>query len=75
MKDQLPKPRHEHDCSQCTFLGYYNEYDLYFCPQHGVPTVIARFSSHGPDYTSGLHSQLPQLIEAENRAIIEGLFL
>ncbi len=48
----LPKPKHVHDCSSCTFLGTYNGSDLYCCL--GVlPTVIARNSSEGSDYASG----------------------
>lgn len=45
--------RHEHDCSGCTFLGHYKEYDLYWCPQGGHPTLIARYGTCG-DYLSGL---------------------
>lgn len=50
------KPRYKHDCSQCIFLGYYQQYDLYFCRHtyYLIPTVIARFSSEPEDYTSGL---------------------
>jgi hypothetical protein len=36
-------------------LGQHGESDLYFCQQMlGGPTVIARYSSEGPDYSSGL---------------------
>lgn len=56
------KPRYEHDCSKCIFLGHYNKYDLYMCGAwEGEPeitdfvlnTVIARKSSEGSDYCSG----------------------
>lgn len=53
------KPNFVHDCEGCIFLGTYEwekqSFDLYTCKQ-GVnwPTVIARFSSDGPDYLSGL---------------------
>lgn len=61
-------PRYQHDCSACTFLGHFAGYDLYFCPQGGFsPTVLARFSNEGPDYTSGMGSAHPALIEAEIR--------
>jgi hypothetical protein len=60
-RDVLVKaqPRYEHDCSRCVFLGRYREYDLYWCPQdrsppNAWPTVIARWSSCGPDYLSGM---------------------
>ncbi len=66
-----------HDCQSCTYLGSYHECDLYFCQQStgSNPTVIARYSSRGPDYSSGLHGALhiPELIEARARAIDAGL--
>ena len=66
--------RHTHDCDKCYPLGELGEYDLYFCEQGGtLPTVIARYSSNGPDYMSGLPSLLPPLQEAEKRARIVGL--
>ena len=50
----LNTPRYRHDCDVCKFLGIFKDYDLYFCPQGGEPTVIARYSSDGPDYLSGM---------------------
>lgn len=53
------KPRHIHDCGCCTFLGTYpygrDTLDLYV---HGGnhATVIARYGSEGPEYTSGLEA-------------------
>lgn len=60
------KPQYTHDCVQCVFLGTLaknpeydleEQYDLYYCPCSDDPTeastVIARWSSDGPDYTSG----------------------
>jgi hypothetical protein len=50
------KPIYTHDCGACKFLGtvVIDEvvYDLYYCA--GEPTIIARFSSEGPEYTSGI---------------------
>lgn len=57
------KPKYDHDCSRCTFLGNYEAgvdkpiFDLYFCyppsyPEY--PTVICRYSSNGADYSSGM---------------------
>lgn len=46
------KPVFEHDCDRCIFLAHFEGKDLYFCP--GEPTVIARHSSDGGDYSSGL---------------------
>jgi hypothetical protein len=50
---------HTHDCDKCIFLEEFKTdekvYDLYFCGNGGPgPTVIARFSSEGKDYLSGL---------------------
>jgi hypothetical protein len=55
-------------------LGEWKEFDLYFCPQHGVPTVIARYGPDG-DYQSGLPAAdaIPALGEAKRRAIAAGL--
>lgn len=46
-------PKYLHDCSQCTFLGTHNEFDLYVC-EEGHPTVIARYGNEGHEYKSGL---------------------
>jgi hypothetical protein len=72
----MDKPRYQHDCTACTYLGQYKEFDLYFCPQGGnIPTVIARYGNDGPEYQSGLvpASVLPELAEARKRAITAGL--
>ncbi len=72
------EPRFQHDCSCCTFLGTHknesHDVDLYHCDQGGsIPTVIARFSGDGPDYTSGITSDDPLLVEARLRAQERGL--
>jgi hypothetical protein len=67
-------PRYQKDnCGGCRFLGDYGEYDLYFCPQHGRPTVLA-FYDHC-EYYSGLMfvGQIPALAEAKRRAVEQGL--
>ena len=74
------KPLFEHGCANCTYLGPYSgpgqlhgslSYDLYFCPQGRVPTVIARYGSGG-SYKSGLGFEglddSHPLREAERRA-------
>ena len=48
-------PLYEHDCDSCVFLGSYDNKDLYFCP-NGLTTIIARNSSVGYDYQSGIAS-------------------
>jgi hypothetical protein len=75
----MPKnetPRYEHDCVGCIFLGRYGVNDLYYCASE--PTLIARQSSEGSDYLSGLEFGLVAskegrggypLAEAYDRAI------
>lgn len=66
----------EHDCNACVFLGHVDKHDLYFCPNDILgPTVIARWSSEGPDYSSGLCFICcnPLLHEAAKRAVQRGL--
>jgi hypothetical protein len=86
-----PPARFTHDCSQCVYLGHYQEFDLYFHDggEHAIrTTVIARYSSAGPDYLSGMgfavpfrdasgemSSGIPVLVEARYRAIERGLLL
>lgn len=50
-------------------------FDLYYCKQHGLPTVIARFGHGGDQYVSGLGLAAldPVLAEALNRADEKGL--
>lgn len=54
--NELMKPQFEHDCDNCEFLGHViindEGADLYYCARE--PTVIARRSSDGPDYSSGM---------------------
>lgn len=76
----MDQPQYHHDCDQCTFLGNFRtnatNYDLYHCNQSGVgPTVIARFSSRGGDYLSGLvfAHRNTSLGEAKRRAVEKGL--
>lgn len=82
-------PRYTHDCEPCVFLGGTvappespQYYDLYWCPQGGFPTVLARFADEGPAYTSGLVAAIQQktpayvpsvLLEALRRAEARGL--
>ena len=46
------KPKFDHDCTKCVFLGHWEDADLYACPSQN--TVIARFSSDAADYKAGL---------------------
>jgi hypothetical protein len=77
--DEKEMPQYQHDCDACTFLGrfagQFNDFDLYHCEQVKIPTVIARYSSYGPDYKSGIgltHFH-EELAEALKRAQARGL--
>jgi hypothetical protein len=50
------KPRFEHFCKSCQFLGQHGKYDLYACINQGdvFGTVVARKSGDDPDYSSGI---------------------
>lgn len=67
------KPRYTHECECCTFLGRYDEYDLYHCTQSGIPTVLARYGNKGPEYLSGMMFNTPPLVEAKFRCFDNGL--
>ena len=68
--------RFQHDCEKCKPLGEFEGADLYYCEAQliGGPTVIARHSSDGADYQSGMvfADKIPALGEARNRAIAAG---
>jgi len=68
-------PQYTHDCDACVFLGPYRaqdrKYDLWVCPSEiGGPSLIARFSSEGPDYGSMLASMLPQFNRSSPNAAL-----
>jgi len=71
VKDQ---PLYEHDCDACHYLGVYDDIDLYYCDAGFQPTVIARYSEYGPDYSSGMSFAFDgSLEEAVKRAMSRGL--
>ena len=43
------KPRFEHDCDKCKFIGQLENFDIYTC---GNRSIIARCSSEDSDYGS-----------------------
>lgn len=69
-------PHFEHDCKMCVYLGDYVSkgviYDLYVCSYKDmiIDTLIARYSSDGPDYCSGIYftRTIPMIEEAYERA-------
>jgi hypothetical protein len=76
---ELPQHGSDHE-EGCTFLGRHGQYDLWWSGQGGfTPTIIARWSSDGPDYSSGIAfgwiEDQPDnpLVEARKRAETLGL--
>lgn len=73
----MATPNWQHDCKQCTFLGTLHEgrdwWDFYYCRQHGIPTVIARFGDDGPEYMSGMNMESWPLKVAQMLAAKNGL--
>lgn len=47
-------PMHQHHCTGCVYMGHESGYDVYICPSGGRPTILARYSSKGGDYGSGM---------------------
>ena len=47
------KPRWQHDCKWCEFIGTISGSDIYICPQAGNPTIVVRHSNKREDYFSG----------------------
>lgn len=39
------RPRFEHSCDYCTFLGTKGHFDYYFCSQGKSPEIVARFGN------------------------------
>ena len=76
------RPRYEHDCDKDTFLGQFEQFDLYVA-DHGGPaqfgggTYIARDSDDGWDYNSGavFVGTDPAITEAHRLATIRGIAL
>lgn len=72
------RPKYEHDCTRCTFLGHSTDgyADLYHCAEpHTGPTVVARYGSLGHQYASGLvfAGMNPWIGEAKKLAETRGL--
>lgn len=91
MASDTPVPLYPHDCDACAFLGSViglslgsivslademeHPYDLYVCPQYGLPTVVLRFGSAPEEYTSGAHlvRRLPEPARARAIEALDGL--
>lgn len=71
------EPKFSNSSDAREFLGHFQEHDLYFDPQMGIPTIIARFGEDPPDYVSGLDfaDTNPVIAEGKRIAIERGLLL
>jgi len=62
------KPKFQHDCTLCKFLGHFDGHDVYYC-SGGTgdyvkrPDIVARISDEGHEYASWPVDQWQQLIE------------
>lgn len=95
-KEIIRPPIYKHDSDCCTYLGRYKapdplrkhgiaDYDLYYCPQGNLPTVILRYGDEGWEYHSGMtlaegfheYHNHPLIVAARvvrSRAIQAGLY-
>lgn len=84
-RENLRTPVYTHDSDCCSYLGRFGDYDLYYCPQGNIPTVIMRFGDEGPMYYSGMtlaegsgwpqaHPLIVAARVARSRAIQAGLY-
>lgn len=68
--------RFVHDCEACRWVGRYDNprnghqrFDVWVCGDPSNPSVIARYSSYGPDYMS---MKLDTYREAETKIFVIG---
>lgn len=68
--------RFVHDCEACRWVGRYDNprngnqrFDVWVCGDPSNPSVIARYSSYGPDYMS---MKLDTYREAETEIFVIG---
>jgi hypothetical protein len=75
METTVEKPRFDHDCGTCIYLGETTvdgtTFDLYFCMKGPGKTLIARYGNAGHEYLSGLllADHVSPLCEARRRAV------
>lgn len=56
------KPKFEHNCEDCKFLGHFYAHDVYRCDG----SVIARYSDEPSEYSSMLASSLVDILGTDN---------
>lgn len=58
------KPKYQHDCEDCTFLGHFYDHDVYTCRK----SVIARYGDQGSQYWSLPRHAFAQVMGSEQWA-------
>jgi len=71
------KPHHQHDCSNCHYQGSTLDteggwLDWYICANPRRRTILARFGSNGPEYTTFDRYQLEDLTDTLSRTTVFG---
>ena len=66
----MQSPLFQHNCQDCKYLATFKDKDLYFCSNHGVPIVKARFSDKVKDVEKGLG-----LVKSEALEVAQALSL
>ena len=61
------KPRFNHSCDRCQYLGTFDGYDLYFCPGKDkcFDTVLARYGNKDHKYLSGIPVAYSHSLDAD----------
>lgn len=65
----MEKPKYNHFCSNCKFLGHYNNLDVYYC----LGDVLARYGNDDPDYASCNLNLFKSLIESNSNILIKNI--
>ena len=74
--------KYQHDCEKCHYLGTgkcpalgEDEFDFYICTGPTGRSMIARYGSEGPEYTSGVLFGCEELTDLDKVALFAGLEL
>jgi len=59
------KPRFQHDCDNCIFIGHFHNHDVHICPHDSLvgSFVIARYGNDAPDYASAPTCVIKAILE------------
>ena len=61
------KPKFQHDCERCTFLGYFYGYDVYKCDTR----IVARCGADSSEVYSQLMQSIVDNFETETWATLQ----